>query len=129
MTGATPSTTPGRAPSSAGRRANRSIRASLAPSAGISTTATGGSRSATAATAASGWAGAPRPRPALRAPPMPARLLVTGARGQLGRELVARAPRRGLAVVALPHGELDIRDRQATALALAAHRPDVVVNA
>jgi dTDP-4-dehydrorhamnose reductase len=60
---------------------------------------------------------------------MPARLLVTGARGQLGRELALRAPRRGLAVVALPHAELDIGDREATARAIAAHRPDVVVNA
>ncbi|MBO0853985.1 MAG: dTDP-4-dehydrorhamnose reductase [Nocardia sp.] len=50
------------------------------------------------------------------------RIVVTGARGQLGRALVALAP----GAVALGHGELDITDPEAVAAAL---RPrDVVLN-
>ncbi len=55
------------------------------------------------------------------------KLLVTGGGGQLGRSLV----RRGGAhtVIALPRSKLDIRDPGAIEAALAAHAPDVVINA
>jgi dTDP-4-dehydrorhamnose reductase len=56
------------------------------------------------------------------------RILVTGSRGQLGRE-VLRAP-AGAAVerVGLGAGELDIADRAAVLAAVAATSPDLVVN-
>jgi dTDP-4-dehydrorhamnose reductase len=56
------------------------------------------------------------------------RLLVTGAGGMLGQDLVARAAGQGVEVVALTHADLDIVDAAATAAAVAAAAPDVVVN-
>jgi len=56
------------------------------------------------------------------------RVLVTGAGGQLGRALLATQP-AGAAVVGLTRDELDIRDRDALALALSEHQPDWVFNA
>src|SRR3989304_463680 len=51
-------------------------------------------------------------------------ILVTGAEGQLGAEVVRQA---GGAAVGLGHAALDLRDREAMAAALDAHRPGVVV--
>ncbi len=65
---------------------------------------------------------------------MAQRWLVTGATGQLGSELVRAltAARTGGAdpavVLGVGHGELDIGDPGAVDAAIAAHRPDVVVN-
>jgi dTDP-4-dehydrorhamnose reductase len=56
------------------------------------------------------------------------RALITGARGQLGRALVASAP-GGVAVAALGHAELDIGSRDAVSEAIASVRPQVVINA
>ncbi len=55
------------------------------------------------------------------------RVLVIGAAGQLGRELVRALPRDG--TIALDRTALDVRDAGAVAARLAAERPDVVVNA
>ncbi|MBX3489196.1 MAG: dTDP-4-dehydrorhamnose reductase [Parvibaculum sp.] len=57
------------------------------------------------------------------------RLLVTGAGGQVGTELAAEAAAAGFAVVAPPRAELDITDENAVAAAIAAAKPDAVVNA
>ena len=75
------------------------------------------------------------------------RVLITGAHGQLGRDLVdafaGRVPRGGSEelgcdlhgggnaheVVGLSHAALDITDAKALASALAAHQPELVVNA
>jgi dTDP-4-dehydrorhamnose reductase len=56
------------------------------------------------------------------------RWLVTGAGGMLGRELVAVLGHRGEAVTGLDRAGLDVTDAAAVAEALAAFRPDVVVN-
>jgi len=55
------------------------------------------------------------------------RLLVAGAHGQLGRELVRAA--RGHEVLALGADKLDITDALAVSECIGAFRPDVVVNA
>lgn len=60
---------------------------------------------------------------------MPLKVLVTGANGQLGRELMDRAGPAGFAPVGLGHGELDIADRAAVERAVANVDPDLVVNA
>jgi len=51
---------------------------------------------------------------------MPVRLLVTGARGQLGTEVIARAVVLGLPVTGLGSGELDITDGDAVAATMTA---------
>jgi dTDP-4-dehydrorhamnose reductase len=56
------------------------------------------------------------------------RVLVTGARGQLGADLVTHCERLGDDVAAPGHHELDITDAAATADLVASFRPDVVVN-
>ena len=56
------------------------------------------------------------------------RVLVTGAAGMLGRDLVAACQRRGHEVVALPRAELDITDPAGVAEALARCEPDAVAN-
>lgn len=56
------------------------------------------------------------------------KLLVTGREGQLARSLQALAE-PGVSVVALGRPELDITDGASVARAIAAHAPDVVVNA
>ena len=55
------------------------------------------------------------------------KVLVTGARGQLGRTLLARGP-RGLAVLGLERAQLDISDAEQVHAGIAAQRPDVIVN-
>lgn len=56
------------------------------------------------------------------------RALITGADGQLGRELAARPP-EGEEVVALAHRDLDITDEEAIAAAFDRWRPSVLLNA
>lgn len=60
-----------------------------------------------------------------------ARVAVVGAAGQLGSDLVRvwAAERPGDAVAALRHGDVEITDRASVSAALAAARPDLVVNA
>ena len=58
------------------------------------------------------------------------RVLVTGAKGQLGSRLVEFGMRRRtLHVVGLDQTDLDITDPSSIQDALARHTPDVVVNA
>ncbi|MFM8867721.1 MAG: dTDP-4-dehydrorhamnose reductase [Ilumatobacteraceae bacterium] len=56
------------------------------------------------------------------------KLLVTGAGGQLGREVVDAARQAGHDVVGLTKAELDITDRSAVGTAIGAARPDVVIH-
>jgi dTDP-4-dehydrorhamnose reductase len=56
------------------------------------------------------------------------RLLITGAAGMLGRDVAAAAERAGHEVVALARARLDVADRAAVQKAIAAARPDAVVN-
>jgi dTDP-4-dehydrorhamnose reductase len=56
------------------------------------------------------------------------RLLVTGAAGMLGRDVVAAAGRAGHDVVALTRRDLDITDSRAVARAVLDARPSAVVN-
>jgi dTDP-4-dehydrorhamnose reductase len=55
------------------------------------------------------------------------KLFLTGASGQLGRQLQAHAAAH--VVVALDHGALDVTDLAQVRAAVQAHRPDVVINA
>jgi dTDP-4-dehydrorhamnose reductase len=64
-----------------------------------------------------------------RAPTTRRPVLVTGARGTLGVALRRMCEARGLRVVALERGQLDICDPRALDAALDAHRPWAVVNA
>ncbi|AZG07251.1 dTDP-4-dehydrorhamnose reductase [Pigmentiphaga sp. H8] len=54
-------------------------------------------------------------------------ILVAGAGGQLGRELVSRGA--ALGVVGLDHGQWDLTDPTATDRIMAGHRPQIVINA
>ena len=56
------------------------------------------------------------------------RLLVTGASGQLGRDVVRSGTASGDEVIAADHRSLDINDRDAVLGALTSVRPDAVVN-
>jgi dTDP-4-dehydrorhamnose reductase len=56
------------------------------------------------------------------------RLLVTGAAGMLGRDVVAAAESAGHDVVALARRDLDIADADAVRAAVDAARPEAVVN-
>jgi dTDP-4-dehydrorhamnose reductase len=56
------------------------------------------------------------------------RLLVTGAAGMLGRDVVAAAGDAGHEVAALARAELDITDPEAVRAAIRAARPDAVIN-
>src|SRR5581483_9766532 len=58
------------------------------------------------------------------------KVLVTGAAGQLGTDVVAEFGRRGTHdVVAAGHGKLDVGDRDAVHQAIGALAPDLVVHA
>jgi dTDP-4-dehydrorhamnose reductase len=56
------------------------------------------------------------------------KVLVTGARGQVGRALISAAP-AGEQLQAVGHAELDIGDSQAVDAYIGVARPDVIVNA
>jgi dTDP-4-dehydrorhamnose reductase len=56
-------------------------------------------------------------------------VLVTGASGQLGRDLVAVCEAAGDEVVACDHATLDLGDRDSVLGAITSTQPDVVVNA
>jgi len=56
------------------------------------------------------------------------RILVTGAAGMLGRDVVEACISRGHETVALGRGELDVTDGLAVDRALAEHAPDVAIN-
>ena len=56
------------------------------------------------------------------------KVLITGAGGQVGRALAARAP-AGLTMVQLARGELDITDPRTVTQAVERHVPDVIINA
>ena len=57
------------------------------------------------------------------------RVVVTGREGQVARALAERAPAAGVTLIALGRPELDLERPQTIAPALAAARPDIVVNA
>jgi dTDP-4-dehydrorhamnose reductase len=56
------------------------------------------------------------------------RVLVTGAGGQLGRDVVEHCELEGDEVLALDRARLDVTDREAVLAGVGAARPDVVVN-
>jgi dTDP-4-dehydrorhamnose reductase len=56
-------------------------------------------------------------------------VLVFGAGGQVGHELMNRSAPQNFALVGFTHAEADIADRKAVADAVRRHRPDVIVNA
>lgn len=57
------------------------------------------------------------------------KVLVTGAGGQLGSELMELMPARGYKVIGLSREELDISDAEAVEGSLRKHRPGLVINA
>jgi dTDP-4-dehydrorhamnose reductase len=56
-------------------------------------------------------------------------VLVFGAGGQVGREIVQRSAPLGFALIGLAHADADIADRAAVADAVQRHRPEIIVNA
>ena len=56
-------------------------------------------------------------------------ILVFGAEGQTGRELIALASRRKIAAVGLSRAEADITQAEIVRAAIERHRPELVVNA
>ena len=56
-------------------------------------------------------------------------ILVTGAGGQVGVELIRRGPQRGHQIIGLARADLDISDGEAVSRCLADRRPGVVINA
>lgn len=56
------------------------------------------------------------------------KVLVTGAKGQVGSELVKLAP-IDFTVIGLSSAQLDITDQQQVNAAVALHRPDLIINA
>ncbi len=58
----------------------------------------------------------------------PLRVLVTGAGGQLGHDVVAASTAAGDDVLGLPHAALDVTDRDAVLGAITTWRPDAVVH-
>lgn len=57
------------------------------------------------------------------------RVMITGAAGQVGRELVEVFTADGHDVIALDRSQLDVADRDATLAAVCATQPDAIVNA
>ncbi len=57
------------------------------------------------------------------------KILITGANGQVGRELALRAAARGFAAIAMTRSELDIGERDAVARQLDRHAPELLINA
>lgn len=57
------------------------------------------------------------------------KILITGAAGQVGRELVDAAAARGLAIAAFDSKTADVTDAAAVDAAIARERPDRVINA
>lgn len=57
------------------------------------------------------------------------KILVFGAGGQVGRELMRVPAPDGTERIGLTHGEVDISDAASVARAVATHRPDTVINA
>ncbi len=116
---AMPSTPAGSSRSWAGRHGRPLIRGCARPSSGTSTMATGGNPSGSGATRASVWGLEPRDP-----------TLVTGSTGQ-GRAVTREAwrrPSRG-GVIALGRPRLDLARPETVEAAIAAHRPDIIVNA
>ena len=56
------------------------------------------------------------------------KLLVTGAAGMLGRDVMLAAGNAGHDVIGFGHTELDVTDAAAVEAKLEAERPDVVIN-
>jgi dTDP-4-dehydrorhamnose reductase len=56
-------------------------------------------------------------------------ILVLGGQGQLGQELAIRAGEAGVPLAAVGHGEVDVADPKAIAVAIARARPTLIVNA
>lgn len=57
------------------------------------------------------------------------RVLVTGAKGQVGSELIQQGGELGLQMLAAGHDELDITRQNRVNSFVQAHRPDIVINA
>jgi dTDP-4-dehydrorhamnose reductase len=58
-----------------------------------------------------------------------ATVLVTGCRGQIGRELVEAQPCAGLSPIGVGHDDLDVTDRHAVRQVVERYRPTLIVNA
>ena len=56
------------------------------------------------------------------------KVLVTGAKGQVGSELIKLAP-AGFTVIGLDSAQLDITDQEQVNAAVALHQPDLIINA
>jgi dTDP-4-dehydrorhamnose reductase len=56
-------------------------------------------------------------------------VVVFGAGGQVGRELMQRSAPQGFALLGLTHADADIADRAAVEGAVQRHRPEIIVNA
>jgi dTDP-4-dehydrorhamnose reductase len=56
------------------------------------------------------------------------RIVVTGAGGMLGRDVLRACDHAGVDCVGLPRAELDVTDPQACVETIGAHRPDAVIN-
>src|SRR5262249_12971470 len=119
-TAATSSTGRRSAASSGGSRASRSSRVSPTRSRGMPTIASGGRRCGSAPR----WATVPR-GPMLRVDMT--RVLVTGAGGQIGHEVVDVCA--GDDVIAADHATLDVADRDAVLQAITSVAPDVIIHA
>ena len=59
----------------------------------------------------------------------PRTVLVFGAGGQVGRELLQRSPPAGIILHGLTHAEVDIADRVAVEAAVRRHQPNIIINA
>lgn len=57
------------------------------------------------------------------------RVLVTGAQGQVGTELISRGREQGLRMIAAGRGELDITAEEAVSACFNGSSPDIVINA